>query len=145
MNLPHHTAYDFMVYKDYKINLKLVFPICGINFRTQHLTCPLINHRITIYHSSYHKSLPYEFSCCIIHQPLIIRMLINDLRLSKFIQARHACRGIGTKNNLLIPFNDPLFSYRFNMVFSIFLQAQTGTFCSFNISFCNPRLVTKII
>ena len=40
------------------------------------------------------KSLPCEFPHCIIHQPLIIYFLIDDLLLSKFIQARHTGGGI---------------------------------------------------
>ena len=44
MKLLRLTTCDFMVYKDYEIGLKFVFRICGINFRTQHLTCSLINY-----------------------------------------------------------------------------------------------------
>ena len=51
MNLPRLTVYNFMVYKGYKIGLKFIFAICGINFRIQHFACSPINHRITIYHN----------------------------------------------------------------------------------------------
>ena len=125
MNLPHHTAYDFIVYKDHKINLKFVFPIHGINFRIQQVACSLINHRITIHYDIFLKSLPCEFPYCIIYRPLIIHMLINDLLLS-FIQARHTGRDIRTKNNLLIPFDGVFDSFfRFDEVYSTFVQVLT--------------------
>ena len=103
MNLPHPTACD--VHKDYRISLKFAFPVCRINFRTQHHTRSLINHRVTIHHNIFLKSLPCEFPYRIIQQPLIIHMLINGLLLLKFIQTRHAGGGIRTKNNLFIPFD----------------------------------------
>ena len=107
MNPLHHTAYDFMVYKDYKISLKFVLPVCRINFRIQHLACSLINHHITlfIYNNIFLKSFLCEFPNCIIHQLLIIHMLINDLLLSKFTQLCHTDGVIRTKNNFLIPFD----------------------------------------
>ena len=101
MNLHYHTVCNFMVYKGYKMALKFIFPICRINLRIQHLSYPIINHRITIHH----KSFSCEFSYRIIHQPLIMHMLINDLLLSKFIQTCHIDGGIRTKNNLLSPFD----------------------------------------
>ena len=67
MNFHHPTACNFMVYKDYKICLKFVFPICRISFRAQHLTCSLLNHRVAIRHDIFLKSLPCEFSYRIIH------------------------------------------------------------------------------
>ena len=67
--------------KTIKINLKFVFPVCGISFKIQHLTCPLMNHRITIHHDIFLKSLPLSFPHLIFHQPLIIYFLINDLLL----------------------------------------------------------------
>ena len=103
MSLPHHTAYDFIVFIDYKISLKFVFPVCRINFRTERLACHLINHRITIHHNIFLKSLPCEFPYRIIHQPLIIEMLINDLLLPKFIWACHTVWGIRTKIVSLYP------------------------------------------
>ena len=36
--------------KTIKIVLKFIFPVCRINFRVQHLTCPFIDHRVTIHH-----------------------------------------------------------------------------------------------
>ena len=71
--------------KTIKIGLKFIFPVCGINFRIQHLTCPLIDHRITIHHDNFLKSLPCKFSHRVFHQLLIRHMLINRLLLSKFI------------------------------------------------------------
>ena len=70
-------ACDFMVHKDYKIGLKFVFAICRINLRIQHLTCPLITHRVTIHHSIFLKSLPCEFPNRIFYQLLIVCFLIN--------------------------------------------------------------------
>ena len=105
MNVHHHTVCNFMVYKGHKIALKFIFLICRINLRIQHLSCPLINHRITIHHNIFLKFFSCEFSYRIIHQPLIMYMLINDLLLSKFIQTCHIDGGIRTKNNLLIPFD----------------------------------------
>ena len=66
MNLPHPTVCNFMVYKDYKSDLKFIFPICGIDFRIQQLTCSFINHCITIHHNIFMKSIPCEFSYRII-------------------------------------------------------------------------------
>ena len=50
MKLLHHTACGFMVHKDWKISLKFIFSVCRIDFRIQHLTCCLINHRVTIHY-----------------------------------------------------------------------------------------------
>ena len=120
MNLPHHMAYDFIVHKDHKISVKFFFPVRGINFRTQRLACPLINHRVTIHHNIFLKSLPCEFPNRIIHKSLIIHMLINDLLLSKFTQAYHTGGDIQTKNNLLIPFDGV-----FDRFFKLFLCFHT--------------------
>ena len=55
MNLLHPTACDFMVHKHYKNRfLRFIFPVCRINFRIQHLTCPLI--------SLYHHPSQYFFA-----------------------------------------------------------------------------------
>ena len=71
MKLLRLTTCDFMVYKDYKIGLKFIFPVCRINLRIQDITCPLINHFITIHHDIFFlKSFPCEFSHCIFHRPL---------------------------------------------------------------------------
>ena len=132
MNLLHPTACNFMVYKDYKIGLKFVFPICRINFRTQHLTFFLINHRVTIHHDNFLKSLPCEFPYRIIHQSLIVYMLINDLLLSKFIQARHTDGSIRTKNSLLIPLDGVLDSFfKFFLCFHTISTRYVQFFCKF--------------
>ena len=94
MNLPHHTKHDFIVFINHKISLKLVFPKFGINFRIQHHACTLIYHCVTIDLDIFLKSFPCEFPYRIFHQPLIIHVLINDLLLSMFIQARHTDGGI---------------------------------------------------
>ena len=128
MNLLHLTVCDFIVYKEYKIGLKFVFPICRINFRIQHLACSLINHRIiSIDYNIFLRFLLCEFSYCIVHQLLIIHMLINDLLLSKFIQICHTDGGIWTKNNLLIQFDGVFDSFfklfpRFHTVSTRYVQ-----------------------
>ena len=127
MKLLHPTACDFMVYKDYKNQpLKFIFPICGINFRIQHLTCLLLDHRVTINHNISLKSLPYKLSHCIFHQLLIIYFLINDLLLLKFIQTCHTGGGIWTKNNLFVPC-DGLVDGFFKSSF-VFVQFWCGIF-----------------
>ena len=102
MKLHRPTACDFKVYKDYKIGLKFAFPVCRINLRIQHLTCPFINHHVTIHHNIFLKSLPCKFPLCIFHQPLIIYFLINDLLLLKLLETRQTDGGIQTKNNRLV-------------------------------------------
>ena len=42
------SLYDNETKKTIKIDLKFVFPVCGMSFRIQHLTCPLVNHYVTI-------------------------------------------------------------------------------------------------
>ena len=125
-------AFDLMVYKDYKIDLKLVFPICRINLRIHHLTCSFINHRVTIHHNIFLKSLPRQLPHRIFHQLLIIHMLINGLLLSKFGQASHTGGGIRTKNNLLIPC-DCVFDDFFNLFFCFHtvLTENIQLFCKF--------------
>ena len=142
---------DFMIYKDYKIGLKFVFPICRINLRIQHITCSFINHRITIHHEIFLKSFLCEFYRCIFLQSLIIYFLINGLLLSKFIQTCNTDGGIRAKNNLLIPLDGVFDSFfKFFLCFHTistrytFLQVLAVTSCSFIISFCNPKQVTKI-
>ena len=142
---------DFMIYKDYKICLKFVFPICRINLRIQHITCSFINHRITIHHEIFLKSFLCEFYRCIFLQSLIIYFLINGLLLSKFIQTCNTDGGIRAKNNLLIPLDGVFDSFfKFFLCFHTvstrytFLQVLTVTSCSSIISFCNPKQVTKI-
>ena len=63
----------------------MFFPVCRINLRIQHLTCPLIDHLVTIHHYISLKSLPCKFPHRISHQLLIIYMRINGLLLSKFL------------------------------------------------------------
>ena len=89
MKLPRLTACDFMAYKGYKFSLKFIFSICEVNFRTQHLTCFLINHYVTIHYNIFLKAFLCEFLHRIIHQSLIIDFLIDDLLSSKFSQTRH--------------------------------------------------------
>ena len=84
------TASDFVVHKDYKIDLKFVSPVSGISFRTHYLTCPLINHRFIIYHNIFLKSLPCESPHSIFHQPLIIDMLIMLMACCFRSSSRHA-------------------------------------------------------
>ena len=107
----------------------------------------------TIHHDIFLKSLPCEFPHCIIHQPLIIYFLIDDLLLSKFIQARHTGGGIWTKNNLFEPC-DIVFDGFFKLFLcfhtflkgyiQLFLQVLTKTSCWFIIIFVSPTQVTKI-
>ena len=81
--------------KDYKNQpLKLVFPVCGINFRIQHLTCVFIRHRVTIYHDISLKPLPCKLPHHILHHLLIIYFFINDLLFSNFLYACHTGGGI---------------------------------------------------
>ena len=87
----------FWSVKTIKISLKLVFPVCRINFRIQHLTCSLIDHPITIHHDISLKSLLCNFPHHIFYQLLIIYFLTNDLLLLKFLLACHTGRIIRTK------------------------------------------------
>ena len=104
MKLLHHTACDFMVYKDYKNRFKeCFFSVYRISLRTQYLTYPFIDYHVPIHHNIFLKSLPCEFSHCIFHQLLIIHILINDLLPSNFIQTRHIGGSISTKSNLFVP------------------------------------------
>ena len=124
MNLPHHTAYDFIVFIDYKISLKFVFPICRINFRIQHLTCPIINHRTTFHHNAFLKCVLCEF------------LIVSAISLWSYTcwsmicclqsSSRHIHTGgcIWTKNNLLIPF-DGVFDSFFKL-FPCFHTISTG-------------------
>ena len=112
--------------------LKFVFPIRGIKFRTQHLTCFLINHHVTIHHNIFLKPLPNEFPRRIIHQLLIMYFLINDLLLSKFIQACCTRGGIWTKDNLLV-LCDGVFDGFFKLFpcFHSVLKRYIQLFCKF--------------
>ena len=79
-------------------------------------------------------------------------LLIDDLLLWKFIQARHASGGIWTKNNLLVPC-DGVFDGFFKLflcfhtvlmgVYSTFLQVLTVMSCTFFISFVTPDRLQK--
>ena len=115
-------------------------------------TCSFINHRITIHHNIFLKSLLCRFSHCIFHQSLIIYFLINDLLLLKFIQTRHIVGNIRTKNNLLA-LCDGIFEDFFNLFvcfhagltgyIQLFLPVLTVTSCSFINSFVTPSILLK--
>ena len=139
MRLLHLPTCDFMVYEDYKISLKFVFPIHGINFRTQHLACSPIYHRFTTHHNILLKSLPCEFPYRITHQLLIIYFLINDLLLSKFIQVRLTDGGMRTKNNLLVPC-DGVFDGFFKL-FLFFIHFRQGIFNIFASSYSDVLFI----
>ena len=150
MKLLHLTACDFMVYKDYKIDLKFVFPICEINLLIQHLTCSFINHRVTIHHGILLKSLPCELLHRIFHQLLIIYFLINGLLLS----SRH-CIQAGVSEIKIISLYIVMVSLMASSSSSfVFIQFRRGIFNFFASSdsdnlfiyflFCNPKQVTKI-
>ena len=132
MKLLRLAACDFMVYKSYKISLKFVVPMCGINFKTQHLTSLLINHCVTIHPDIFLKSLPCENPHRIIHQLLSIYFLINDLILSNFIQTHHKDKGIWAKNNLLV-LCDGVFDgfFKLFLCFHAVLTGYIQFFCKF--------------
>ena len=97
------------------------------------------------------KSFLCEFYHCIFLQSFIIYFLIYGLLLSKFIQTCNTDGGIRVKNNLLIPLDGVFDSFfKFFLCFHTistrytFLQVLTVTSCSFIISFCNHKQVTKI-
>ena len=145
MKLLHLTACDFMVYKDYKIDLKFVFPICEINLLIQHLTCSFINHRVTIHHGILLKSLPCELLHRIFRQLLIIYFLINGLLLS----SRH-CIQAGVSEIKIISLYIVMVSLTASSSSSfVFIQFRRGIFNFFASSnsdvlfiyyyFCNPQ------
>ena len=146
------TACDLWSIKTIETDLKFIFPVSGISFRMQHLTCPLIDHRVTIHHNVSLKSFPCEFPHCIFHQLLIIYSLINDLVFSKFIQTRDTGR-----------VSEPKIIYLYFVMVSLmasssssfaFVQFPRGIFnffasCNSDVLFiyyyfCNSRQVTKI-
>ena len=133
-----------MVYKEYKISLKLVFPIRVIKFRIQDFSCFPVSHRVTIHSYIFLKPIPSKLPYCIIHQLLITHFFINKSLLPKFIQALHTDKTISTKNNLLVPCDGVLngilffqafllFSYSFDGVYSTLLLFLTTTSSSFII------------
>ena len=140
-----------MVYKDYKIDLKFVFPICEINLLIQHLTCSFINHRVTIHHGILLKSLPCELLHRIFRQLLIIYCLINGLLLS----SRH-CIQAGVSEIKIISLYIVMVSLMASSSSSfVFIQFRRGIFNFFASSnrdvlfiyyqFYNPRQATKKI
>ena len=106
MKLLHLTASDLTVHDGLQRLqnrlLKFVFPTRKINFRTQHLTCSHIYHRVTIHYYIFLKPIPAKFLYCIIHHLLIVHFFMDDLLIPKFILARHTDRTTCTKNNLLV-------------------------------------------
>ena len=124
---------DFMVCKDYKIspyNLSFLY----VESTSASNTSPSASNTSplnTSYQSSCHCPSPYFFEGLpsklpprIIHQFLIIHVSINDLMLSKFIQARYTSGTICTKNNILIPC-DGIFD-GFLKLFPSFHAVSTG-------------------
>ena len=132
MKLLRPMACDFMVYKDYKINLICLSSMWN---QLQDPTPPLLCYQssFTIHHNISLKSHICKFSHCIFHPPLIIHFFVNDLLLSKLIQIRQA----GYLNQkwshctlwwclwwLLQAL--PLFSYNFDVVYSIFFASSNS-------------------
>ena len=126
MKLLHLTC-DFMVYKDYKIGLEFIFPVCRINIRIQHLTSSLFNHRVTIHHDFFLKSLLCEFPHRIFHQLLILYLLINDLLLSKFIQTGHTGRGV-SELKIISLYLAMVSLMASSSTFFVFIQFRRGIF-----------------
>ena len=129
------TPCNFMIYKEYKISLKLVFPIRVIKFRIQDCSCFPVSHRVTIHSYIFLKPIPSKLPYCIIHQLLITHFFINKSLLPKFIQALHTDKTISTKNNPLVPCDGVLNGILFFSSFSfVFIQFRRGIFNSFAFS-----------
>ena len=118
MKLLRLTICDFMVYKDYKIGLKFIFPVCRINLRIQDITCPLINHFITIHHDIFFE---------------VLSMRIFSLYLPSAFEtccfrssSKHAIQaGVSEpKNNICVPC-DGIFHFFFKL-FPCFYAISTG-------------------
>ena len=96
-----------------KSTLKICLSIREVNFKIQHLTCSPMYHHVINHHDIFLKLVTSEFPHRICHKLLIIHFFIDDLLLSKFIQARHADRVIWATNNVFA-FCDGVFNSFFN-------------------------------
>ena len=113
-------------------------------------TPQLFSYQSLCHHPSryFFEAPPMQVSSLYIHQPLIIHFLINDLLLSKFIQARHTDGGIRAKNNLFVHCDgvfDGFFKLFlcFHTVSTRYIQVLTVMSYSFIISFVSPGRLQK--
>ena len=109
--------------------LKFVFPIRGIKFRIQHLTCSPIYHRATIHHDVFLKSLPSEFLHHIFHQPLIIFFWSMTCRFRSW--SRHATQP-GVSEPKIISLYPVMASPSSSFVFMEFWRGIFNFFASFH-------------
>ena len=152
MELLCPTACGFMLNKDYKnCILKIVFPICGINFRIRQLTCPLIDHRITTNLNISLKSLYASF------------LIISSISFWSYIFWSITCwlwssswhpiqAGVPEPKiiflclmmvSLMASSSSAFVIMSFNGVYSNYLQVLTAMSCSFIISFVTPSRLQK--
>ena len=82
--------------KHYKIDLKLIFLTCIINFRTWNVPCSTVYHDVTIDFYIFLESTPFQITYWV----FLIRFIINYFLLFKFIQAFYTY--IRTKDNFFI-------------------------------------------
>ena len=133
------TVYDFMVYKDYKIEIKFDFITNTTISRTQDFACPLVYH---YFHCCvFLQTILSQLSHCILHKLLIVFSLINYLLLPSFTYSTAISEDdIFT---FVLCLNDAFFqtlillSYSFHRVYLTLLLPVTTFPCSF-FFFCKP-------
>ena len=120
MKLLHPMTCNFMVYKDYKNQLKIC--ISSMWNQLQDPTPHLSSYRSSCHHSSQYflEVPPMRVSSS--YHPLTLdhTFLTNDLLLSKFIQVCHTGGGMRAKSNLLVLCDDVLDGF-----FKLFLCFHT--------------------
>ena len=133
------TVYDFMVYNDYKIDLKFHFITNTLNSRTQDFTCPLVYHYV--HYCVFPQIILSQLSYCILHELLIVFFLINYLLLP--FLAYSTAISEDDIFTFVLCLNDAFFqtlillSYSFHRVYLTLLLPVTTFPCSF-FFFCKP-------
>ena len=94
------TACEFMVYKDYEIDLKCFFPTSSINFKIQNFTCFYVYQHIIINYYIFWSSCQAIFLNVLSLSFLSYTFSFITCCLFKFIQAFYTNRAIYTRDNL---------------------------------------------
>ena len=134
-----------------KIGRKLTFPICRISLKTQHLTCPLINHCVTFHHdifwSPFHASFLvvsfisfwsytcWSMTCCLRSSSThVIQTGVSEPKIISLYIVMVSLMASSSSFFVLIQFRRSIFN---------FFASSNSDVLFIYYQFCNPRQVTK--
>ena len=116
--------------KTIKSVLKICFPIRGINFRTQHLTCSPIYHRVTIHHDIFFGDRTKRVSLTYHPSAFDHKLFFDDFRSSSIHVIQKGISALKIISFYLVMVSLMAFSSSF----FVFIQSRRGMFNSFAFS-----------